>query len=75
MRNIKNKNRALDKREEYLMIIFYCFLSKPYVETPHLNRLAETVSDEGPQQMFYAELTKIIPNYHQIHPPSYQPFH
>ena len=40
---------------------FSYFSSKPYVVTPYLNRLVE-----GPHNMFNAELTKIIPNYHQI---------
>ena len=60
----------LDKRE-YLMIIFllcFYFSSKPYVVTPHLNRLAETVQMRGHNICFYAKLTKIIPNYHQIPP-------
>ena len=34
--------------------------------TPHLNRLGETVQIRGHNICFYAELTKIIPNYHQI---------
>ena len=42
-----------------------CFCSyfslKPYVVTPHVNRLDEMV-----QTCFDAEITKIIPNYHQI---------
>ena len=61
--------RALDKRG-YLMIIkdnFSYFLLKPYVVTLLLNRLDETVQIMGHNIGFYAELTKIIPNYHQIH--------
>ena len=50
------------------MIIFLIFLLKPYVVTPHLNRLNETVQMRGHNIRFYAELTKIIPNYHQILP-------
>ena len=57
--------RALDKRE-YLMINFSYFSSKPYVVTPHLNRLNETVEVRGHNICFYAELTKMIPNQHQI---------
>ena len=41
---------------------FSYFSMKPYVVTPHLNCL-----DEGSQHMFYAELTKIIHYYQQIH--------
>ena len=47
---------------------FSYFSSKPYVVTPHLNRLDETVQMRGHNICFYAELTKIIPNYHQILP-------
>ena len=50
------------------MIIFLIFSSKPYVVTPHLNRLVKTVQMRGHNIRFYAELTKIIPNYHQILP-------
>ena len=41
---------------------------KTYVVTPRLNRLIETVQTRGHNISFYAELTKIIPNYHQIIP-------
>ena len=34
--------------------------------TPHLNCLNETVQMRTHNISFYAELTKIIPNYHQI---------
>ena len=34
--------------------------------TPHLSRLDETVQMRGHNRWFYAELSKIIPNYHQI---------
>ena len=54
------RGRALDKRE-YLMII-----SKPYIVTPHLNHLVEMVQMKGYNIWYYAELTEIIPNYHQI---------
>ena len=47
---------------------FSYFSSKPYVLTPHLNRLVETVQMRGQNICFYAELTKNIPNYHQILP-------
>ena len=40
-------------------------LGSIYVLTPHLNRLIETVQLRGHNICFYAELTKIIPNYHQ----------
>ena len=43
------------------MIIFL-----PYVATPHLNHLVEMVLMRGHNIRFYAELTKTIPNYHQI---------
>ena len=36
--------------------------------TPHLNSLVETVQSRGHNIRFYAELTNIIPNYHQILP-------
>ena len=35
---------------------------------PHLNRLNEMVQMRGHNVSFYAGLTKIIPNYHQILP-------
>ena len=64
------------------MIIFSYFSPKPYVVTPHLNRLAvcngtpltvEKISplagfQRGHNICFYAEYTKIIPDYHQILP-------
>ena len=50
------------------MIFFFYFSSKPYVETPHLNRLIETVQIKGQKIWSYVELTKIIPKYHQILP-------
>ena len=49
----------------------FVFLSKSYDVTPHLNRLGETFQMRGHNIYFYAELTKIIPNYHQILPRSY----
>ena len=48
------------------MLIFSYFASKPYVVTPHRNRLVKTVQMRGHNIWFYAELTKIIPNYYQI---------
>ena len=45
---------------------FSYFSLKPYVVTPNLNRLDETVQMRGHNIHFYAELAKIIPNYHQI---------
>ena len=64
-------DRALDKKE-YLMIIkdFFSYFSlKLYVMTPHLNHLDETVQMRDHNMCFYAELTKIIPNYmyHKLH--------
>ena len=47
---------------------FSYFSLKLYVVTPHLNRLNETVQMRGHKVCFYTELTKIFPNYHQIHP-------
>ena len=41
---------------------------KPYVVTPHLKRLVKTVQMRGHNICLNAELTKIIPNYHQILP-------
>ena len=41
---------------------------KPYVVVPYLNHLDETVQMRGHNIWFYAELTNIIPNYHQIPP-------
>ena len=49
------------------MIIFLIFSLKPYVVTPYLNRI-ETVQMRGHNIRFYAELTNIISNYHQILP-------
>ena len=50
------------------MIFFLYFSSKPYVVTPHLNRLIEMVQMRGKNISFYGELTKIIPSYLQILP-------
>ena len=47
---------------------FTYYSLKPYVVTPHLNRLDETVQMRGHNIRFYAELTKDIPYYHQILP-------
>ena len=47
---------------------FSYFSLKPYLVTPHLNRLTETVQMRGHNLCFNSELTKIIPNYHQILP-------
>ena len=44
------------------------FSLKPYVVTPHLNYLDKMVQMRGQVICFYAELTKIICNYHQILP-------
>ena len=52
-------DRALDKR--VFDDIFSYFSSKPYVVTPHLNRLIETVQMRGHNICFYAELTKRYP--------------
>ena len=47
---------------------FSYFSLKPYVVTPHPNRLVETIQMKGYNIRFYAELIKIIPNYHKIIP-------
>ena len=47
---------------------FSYFSSKPYVVTPHLTCLVETVQMRGHNICFYAELAKNIPNYHKIIP-------
>ena len=67
MKIIRYVYRALDKRE-YFDDIFSYFSSKPYVVTPHLNRLFKTVQMRGHNIGFYEELTKIIPDYPQILP-------
>ena len=41
------------------------FSLKPYVVTPYLN-CTETVQMRGHNECFHPELTKIIPNCHQI---------
>ena len=40
---------------------FSYFSLKPYVVTPHLNRLVETVQMRGHNISFCAKLTKIYP--------------
>ena len=45
------------------MIRFSFFSLKPYVVTPHLNRLIETVQMRGSQHMFLCRINK---NYHQL---------
>ena len=57
----------LDKME-YLMIFFSYFSLKPYVVTPHLKGLIETVQMRGHNLCFYPDLIEIIPNFHQILP-------
>ena len=47
---------------------FSYFSSKPYVVNPNLNRLIKTAQMKGYNICFYEELTKLILNYHQIHP-------
>ena len=46
---------------------FSYFSLKPYVVTPHPSRLDERVQMRGHNVYVNAELTKIIPNYYQIH--------
>ena len=48
------------------MIIFLFFLSKPYVVTPHLNRLNKMVQMRGHYVCFYAELSSNISKYSLI---------
>ena len=45
---------------------FSYFSLKTYVVTSDLNRLDKTVQMRGHNICFYAQLTKIIPNYHQM---------
>ena len=66
--NISHMNfecfRALEKME-YLVISkdnFSYFSSKPYVVTPYLNRLNETVQMRGHNIWFRWEIRKIILN-------------
>ena len=47
---------------------FSYFSFKPFVVTPHLNRLIETVQMRGHNERFEAELKKSIPYYLQILP-------
>ena len=57
-----NMYRAVDKRGTDN---FSYFSSKPYVVTPHLNRLVKPAQMKGHNIWFYAGLTKIIANCHQ----------
>ena len=50
------------------MIIFLISHRNHIVVTPHLNHLVEMVQIRGHNICFFAELTKIIPYYHQILP-------
>ena len=45
---------------------FFSFLIETIYYDPHLNCLIKTVQMRGHNICFYAELTKIIPNYHLI---------
>ena len=45
---------------------FSYFSLKTYVVTYHLNCLIETVQMRGHNIYFCAEMTKIVPNYHQV---------
>ena len=47
---------------------FSYFSLKPYNVSPHQNCLNETIQIRGHNICFYAELTNINPNYHQILP-------
>ena len=50
------------------MYFFSYFSLKPYVVTPHLHDLDKMVQMRGHNICFSAEITKIIPIYHQILP-------
>ena len=52
--------RALDKRENFDDNFSY-FSSKPYVVTPHLNRLEPSLSDEGSHHTVLCRINKIYP--------------
>ena len=52
-------SRALEKRENLMDDDFSYFSSKPYVLTPHLNRLTETVQMRGHNICFYEHLQKL----------------
>ena len=60
-----DQGRVPDKRE-YLMMFFLTSHQKPYVVTPHLNRLYETVQLKGHNICFNGKLVKIFPHYHHI---------
>ena len=60
-------SRVLDNRE-YFDDNFSYFSLKPYVVTSHLNHRIVMVQMRGHNICFYAELTKIIPNYQHILP-------
>ena len=47
-------------------MIIFLISDRNHVVTPPLNRLDETVQMKSRNICFYAELTKIIPDYHQI---------
>ena len=50
------------------MIIFLISHRNHNVVTPHLNRLVETNQMRGHNICFFAELTNLVPNYHQVLP-------
>ena len=58
---------ALNGANTVFLIKTICY-DPSYVMTPHLNCLIETVQMRGHNICFYAELTKIISNYHKILP-------
>ena len=62
----EDDNHDKTKREYFVIIRdnFCYFCIKTYVVTPHLNCLKERVHMWGHNICFYADLTKIIPNYH-----------
>ena len=66
--NLTSSSQPSSRQEGVFDDIFSYFSLKPYVATPHLNRLIKTVQMRGHNICFYAELTKIIPNYPQILP-------
>ena len=66
--NLHSSKKVCSKAIMLLLSIYAHFSLKPYVVTLHLNSLVKTVQMKGHNIGFCGELTKIIPNYHQILP-------
>ena len=66
--------RDLDKRgyRGYFKDNFAFYLMKPYVVTPYLNSLHNTVQMKGHNIHFYAELTKKFPKLSSGTPSGYK---